>query len=90
MRLISKKIWIISFILLIPYVFIYVICFHRTDKEALMPGGLSNVNSLIEIDSDNKEEVQEKMNEIQRDVEDLGKLASWYFKWYWYKWLFSL
>lgn len=56
MRLISKKIWIISFILLIPYVFIYVICFHRTDKEALMPGGLSNVNSLIEIDSDNKEE----------------------------------
>lgn len=56
MRLISKKIWIFSFILLIPYVFIYVICFHKTDKEALMPGGLSNVNSLIEIDSDNKEE----------------------------------
>ena len=28
---------------------------------------------LFIFNSDNKEEVQEKMNEIQRDVEDLGK-----------------
>ncbi len=56
MRIISKKLWFTALLLLVPYTFIYVICFHRTEQEALMPGGLSNVNSLIEIDTDYKEE----------------------------------
>ena len=55
MRLISKKIWIVALSLLIPYILICYVCFYKTDKQALMPGGISNVNSLIEIDTDYEE-----------------------------------
>lgn len=56
MKLISKRIWISALALLIPYIFIMVICLYKTDYEAIMTGGISNVENLIEIESDYKEE----------------------------------
>ncbi len=56
MKLISKRIWITALILLLPYLFIMVICLYKTENEAIMTGGISNVEDLIEIKSDYKEE----------------------------------
>ena len=55
MRLISKKIWITVLCLLIPYLFVLVICVKKTDYEAILPGGLTEVGQVIEVDTDNKE-----------------------------------
>lgn len=55
MKLISKRIWITALILLLPYIFIMVICLYKTENEAIMTGGISNVEDLIEIKSDYEE-----------------------------------
>lgn len=55
MRVILKRLIIIASILMIPYIYILVITTTRTERQALMPGDINNVNDLIEIDSTNIE-----------------------------------
>lgn len=55
MRIISKKIWITGLVLLLPYLFILVVCCARTNYEAIVPGGLTKVEELIELDTKNEQ-----------------------------------
>lgn len=55
MRIIKKRIWITALALLIPYIFILVICIKRTNEQAILPGGLTKVSSLIDVQTDYEE-----------------------------------
>ncbi len=55
MKLIGKKILIPFSLLLIPYCFILYICIARTDGQAILPGGLTDVSSFVEIEGSNDE-----------------------------------
>lgn len=56
MRIILKRLIIIALVLMVPYIYILVITTTRTDRQALMPGDINNVNDLIEINTQNNEE----------------------------------
>ena len=55
MRIIPKKIWITALSLLIPYLFILIVCTYRTNYEAILPGGITKVEDFIELDTNNEE-----------------------------------
>lgn len=55
MKILGKRIIIPFLILLIPYIFILYISIARTDGEAILTGGLTDVSGFVKIDSDKQE-----------------------------------
>ncbi len=56
MKYLIKKYRILLAILILPYIFIIVICTYKTDKEITMVGNISEVQKLIKLDTDNVQE----------------------------------
>lgn len=52
MRYFSKPLVTIALVLLVPYIFIMYVCTKRTQNEAILPGGITEVESFVDIDTD--------------------------------------